>query len=79
VFEASRSEATDSGDKFLEGYWCDLAGMTAPCEGRHELARTLAVRAVAAWEAAVATPVATAYPQITLGNVDSRWSDVNAE
>jgi non-specific serine/threonine protein kinase len=69
-FEASRSEATDSGDKFLEGYWCDLAGMTALCEGRHELARTLAVQAVAAWEAAVATPVATAYPQITLGNVD---------
>jgi non-specific serine/threonine protein kinase len=69
-FEASRSEATDSGDKFLEGYWFDLAGMTALCEGRHELARTLAARAVAAWEAAAATPVATAYPRITLGNVD---------
>jgi non-specific serine/threonine protein kinase len=69
-FEASREEATDSGDKFLEGYWSDLAGMTALCEGRHELARTLAERAVAAWEAAATTPVATAYPQITLGNVD---------
>jgi non-specific serine/threonine protein kinase len=70
-FEASRAEATGSGDKFLEGYWFDLAGMTALCEGRHELARTLATRAVAAWEAAVATRVfATAYPQITLGNVD---------
>jgi hypothetical protein len=69
-FEASRSEATDSGDRFLEGYWFDLAGMTVLCEGRHELARTLATRAVAAWEAAAANPVATAYPQITLGNVD---------
>jgi tetratricopeptide (TPR) repeat protein len=69
-FEASRSEATDSGDKFLEGYWFDLAGMTALCEGRHELARTLAARAVAAWEAATASPVATAYPRITLGNAD---------
>jgi len=70
-FDASRSEAIDSGDKYLEGYWFDLAGMTALCEGRHELARTLATRAVAAWEAAVDTRVfATAYPQITLGNVD---------
>jgi tetratricopeptide (TPR) repeat protein len=69
-FEAARSEATASGDKYLEGYWFDLAGMTALCEGRHELARTLASQAVAAWETPVVTPVATAYPQITLGNVD---------
>jgi non-specific serine/threonine protein kinase len=66
-FEASRSEATDSGDKILEAYWCNLAGMAALCEGRYELAREHATDAMRVF---ASQKVATAYQQVTLGNVD---------
>ena len=49
-FEASRVEATESGDKFLQGYWCNLASMAALCEGHYELARKLATEAMTAFD-----------------------------
>jgi non-specific serine/threonine protein kinase len=66
-FDASRSEATNSGDKILEGIWCNIAGMAAFCEGRYELARELATQAVMAFDSQNAP---NGYPRVTLGNLD---------
>jgi non-specific serine/threonine protein kinase len=66
-FDASRSEATNSGDKMLEGYWSNIASMAALCEGRYELARALATESK---RAAHSINVPTAYQEVVLGNVD---------
>jgi non-specific serine/threonine protein kinase len=71
-FEASRSEATDSGDKVLEGIWCNLASMAALCEGRCELARKLATESMTAFDS---PNVPNGYQQVTLGNVDLQEGD----
>jgi hypothetical protein len=65
--DASQPEATESGDKLLQGYWCNIASMAALCEGRYELARKLATEAMRAFDS---QNVRTAYQQVTLGNVD---------
>jgi non-specific serine/threonine protein kinase len=63
-FDASQSEATHSGDRLLEGYWFHLASMAALCEGRYELARTLAAEALRVFDPP------NGYQQVTLGNLD---------
>jgi non-specific serine/threonine protein kinase len=68
-FEASRREATDSGDKVLKVVWCNLAGMAALCEGRYELARELAAEALSGVDA---HSQPGAYLQVLLGNADLR-------
>jgi non-specific serine/threonine protein kinase len=79
-FDASKKEADELFDSALEGFWCHYGGMAALCEGRYELARTLAARAVTAFDSENIV-LMSCYAQMTLGNVDfeqGRYQDANA-
>jgi len=65
----SRAEATNLGDHQLESHWRQYGSMLALCEGRYELARTLATKASTAF-ASDNKPLPGAYSQMTLGTVD---------
>jgi predicted ATPase/DNA-binding XRE family transcriptional regulator len=74
ALDASREEARELFDTALEGMWCLYGSMLALCEGRYELARTLAARAVTAFESQNTPPgsaaLGSAHAQMTLGSVD---------
>jgi predicted ATPase/DNA-binding XRE family transcriptional regulator len=77
--EASRAEAADLFDQQLEGLWSQYGGMLALCEGRYQLARTLATDAVAVYDSEN-VPMASAYAQVTLGIADreeGRYEEAN--
>jgi non-specific serine/threonine protein kinase len=68
-FDASREEAGELFDMALERIWRLYGGMAALCEGRYELARTLATGAVTAFDLDN-IPIGSGFAQMTLGNVD---------
>jgi predicted ATPase/DNA-binding XRE family transcriptional regulator len=78
--DASRAEATDIHDEQFENFWRNYASMLALCEGRYELARSLASAALIGF-ASFENPVPRAYCQKTLGTVEreeGRYSEANA-
>jgi DNA-binding CsgD family transcriptional regulator len=67
--DKGRREAAELGDQQLENRWRLYASMLALCEGRFELARTLASEASAAF-ASENKRLPTAYAQMTLGTAE---------
>jgi non-specific serine/threonine protein kinase len=68
-FDASREEAGELFDMALEGVWRLYGGMAALCEGRYELARTLATGAVTAFDSENKA-LHSGFAHMTLGKVD---------
>jgi predicted ATPase/DNA-binding XRE family transcriptional regulator len=76
--EASRAEAADLFDRQLEGLWRAYGRMLALCEGRYQLARTLASDAVTLFDSG--WPGGRGYAQVTLGIADreeGRYEEAN--
>jgi non-specific serine/threonine protein kinase len=67
--DASREEADELFDTALEGRWRHYGSMTALCEGRYELARTLATAALTTFESEN-KPFQSSFVQMVLGRVD---------
>jgi tetratricopeptide (TPR) repeat protein len=80
-FDASRQEAGGLFDMALEGVWRLYGGMAALCEGRYELARTLATGAVTAFDSEN-KPLHSSFALMTLGKVDleeGRFDEASAQ
>jgi non-specific serine/threonine protein kinase len=79
-FDSSREEAGELFDMALEGMWRNYGSMAALCEGRYDLARTLAIGAVRAFDLEN-IPLGSGFAQMTLGTVDleeGQYQDANA-
>jgi tetratricopeptide (TPR) repeat protein len=78
--DASWAEASDVGDRQFESLSRNYGAMLALCEGRYDLARTLATAAQTGFDSDN-EPLASAYSQMTLGYVDreeGRYEEANA-
>jgi predicted ATPase/transcriptional regulator with XRE-family HTH domain len=67
--DACRAGAGDLDDRALDSFRYHYGGMLALCEGRYELARTLAAKAMVGFDSG-SNRLSSAYCQITLGTLD---------